>query len=168
VQWSSTTLVTVELTAGGVTSLGYSYADETAAPLCERLLRSIVIGDVLDEARELIDSQAIDVLRTDVTHRGGITNFLKIGHFAEICHIPFSARTSPSIHTSLCCALPSAINIEYFADHARVESMLFDGVRKPVKSDLKPDFSRPGLGIELKRGEAEKFKVFSATVGNAS
>lgn len=121
---------------------------------------------VLDDARELLDAQAVDVLQTDVTRCGGITNFLKIGHLAEICHVPFSAHTAPSIHASVCCALPSAINIEYFADHARIESMLFDGARKPVKGDLSPDLSRPGLGIELKRADAGKFKIFSASVNS--
>jgi L-alanine-DL-glutamate epimerase-like enolase superfamily enzyme len=118
---------------------------------------------VLDDARELIDSQAVDVLQADVTRCGGITNFMKIGHLAEICHVPYSAHTAPSIHTSICCALPSAYNIEYFADHYRIENMLFDGARKPINGNLEPDLTRPGLGIDLKRANADKFKVFSAS-----
>jgi hypothetical protein len=37
--------------------------------------------------------------------------------------------------------------------------MLFDGVPKPVDGKLFPDMSRPGLGIEFKYKEAEKYKV---------
>ena len=43
----------------------------------------------------------------------------------------------------------SADQLEYFHDHVRVESMLFDGVLEPVEGALVPDRSRPGHGIEL-------------------
>jgi hypothetical protein len=35
--------------------------------------------------------------------------------------------------------------------------MLFDGALKPINGELRPDLSRPGLGLELKRADAEKF-----------
>ncbi len=119
---------------------------------------------VLDDARLLIEAQAVDVLQADVTRCGGITNFLKIGHACEIHHLPLSAHTSPSVHATLCCALVSAMNVEYFHDHSRIEEMIFDGALKPVNGNLKPDMSRPGLGLELKRADAEKFQVFSAKI----
>jgi hypothetical protein len=37
--------------------------------------------------------------------------------------------------------------------------MLFDGVLEPVDGVLRPDPERPGLGIELKRREAEQWAV---------
>jgi L-alanine-DL-glutamate epimerase-like enolase superfamily enzyme len=119
---------------------------------------------VLDDARLLIEAQAVDVLQADVTRCGGITNFLKIGHICETYHLPLSAHTSPSVHATLCCALVPAMNVEYFHDHERIEHMIFDGALRPVNGNLKPDPSRPGLGLELKRAEAEPFQVFSATV----
>ena len=42
--WSSTTLVLVEATAGGVTGLGYSYADEATARLIHDTLAPLVCG----------------------------------------------------------------------------------------------------------------------------
>jgi hypothetical protein len=36
---------------------------------------------------------------------------------------------------------------------------LFDGVLTPQDGALVPDASRPGLGIELKRDNAERFRV---------
>jgi hypothetical protein len=39
----------------------------------------------------------------------------------------------------------------------RVEGMLFDGVLSPEGGDLRPGWSRPGLGLELKRSEAERY-----------
>jgi L-alanine-DL-glutamate epimerase-like enolase superfamily enzyme len=117
---------------------------------------------VLDDARLLIEAQAVDVLQTDVTRCGGISNFLKIGNACEMYHLPFSAHTVPSIHAAACCALVSAVNIEYFHDHYRIEQMIFDGAVRPAKGNLRPDLSRPGLGLELKRADAERFQVFSA------
>lgn len=119
---------------------------------------------VLDDARLLLEAQAVDVLQADVTRCGGVTNFLKIGHVCETYHFPLSAHTSPSVHATLGCALTPAINVEYFHDHARIEQMLFDGAIRPVNGNLKPDLSRPGLGLQLKKQEAEKFEIFSADV----
>jgi L-alanine-DL-glutamate epimerase-like enolase superfamily enzyme len=119
---------------------------------------------VLDDARLLIEAQAVDVLQADVTRCGGITNFLKIGHVCETYHFPLSAHTSPSVHATLCCALVAAINVEYFHDHERIEHMIFDGAVRPVNGNLKPDLSRSGLGLELKRADVERFQIFSATV----
>ncbi len=43
-QWDSTTLVVVEVQAGGKRSLGYSYADVATAKLIEDKLASVVVG----------------------------------------------------------------------------------------------------------------------------
>jgi L-alanine-DL-glutamate epimerase-like enolase superfamily enzyme len=114
---------------------------------------------VLDDAKNLINARAVDVLQTDVTRCGGTSNFLKIGHTCEMFHLPFSAHTSPSLHATLCCALPTAFNVEYFHDHERIESMIFDGAVRAVNGYLRPDLTRHGFGLELKRSNAEKFKV---------
>jgi hypothetical protein len=50
-------------------------------------------------------------------------------------------------------------HLEYFADHVQVESMLFDGVLEPVDGTLVPDRTSPGLGIELKRADVERFRT---------
>ena len=118
----------------------------------------------LDDPRLLIEAQAVDVMQADVTRCGGITNFIKIGSLCEVHHYPYSAHTAPSIHASLCCSLPAAENVEYFHDHVRIEHIFFDGAITVKNSKLKPDLSREGLSLELKRSDAEKFKVFGTTV----
>jgi hypothetical protein len=50
-------------------------------------------------------------------------------------------------------------HLEYFFDHARIESMLFDGFTPPRDGALWPDLSRPGLGVELKKSDAERYRV---------
>lgn len=114
---------------------------------------------VLDDAKNLINARAVDVLQTDVTRCGGASNFLKIGHVCEMFHLPFSAHTSPSLHATLCCALPAAFNVEYFHDHERIEEMIFDGAVRAVNGYLRPDLTRYGFGLELKRANAEKFQI---------
>jgi len=142
--------------------LGLRQIVEQAPPIMQ-----IAAGEyiyVLDDARLLLEAQAVDVLQADVTRCGGVTNFLKIGHACEISHFPFSAHTCPSLHTSLCCALVPAINLEYFHDHARIEQMIFDGAVIPKKGKFQPDLSRPGVGLELKRADAQKFQILSMSV----
>jgi L-alanine-DL-glutamate epimerase-like enolase superfamily enzyme len=130
-------------------------------------LMKIAAGEyiyVLDDARLMVEAQAVDVLQADVTRCGGISNFLKIGHLCEMFHFPYSGHTAPALHGILCCALTPAINVEYFYDHVRIENMIFDGVIQPVNGKLRPDLSRPGLGLEFKRADAQKFQVFSSSV----
>jgi L-alanine-DL-glutamate epimerase-like enolase superfamily enzyme len=48
-EWTTTTLVVVELAAGGSTGLGYTYADRATATLIADVLRPVVVGrDVFD------------------------------------------------------------------------------------------------------------------------
>jgi L-alanine-DL-glutamate epimerase-like enolase superfamily enzyme len=118
----------------------------------------------LDDARLLIEAQSVDVMQTDVTRCGGVTNFMKIGDLCEISHYPYSAHTAPSIHATLCCALLPAMNVEYFHDHVRIEHMIFDGAITARKGLLKPDVSAHGLGLTLKRADAEKFQVSTVEI----
>jgi hypothetical protein len=50
-------------------------------------------------------------------------------------------------------------HIEWFHDHVRIESRLFDGVLEPVGGALRPDPARSGHGMTLRRDEAERFRV---------
>jgi len=42
-------------------------------------------------------------------------------------------------------------------DHVRIEQMLFDGAVSPIGGALEPDASRPGLGLEWKSRDAERY-----------
>lgn len=107
--------------------------------------------------RQMLESGAVDVLQADATRCGGITGFLRASTLAQSFQIPLSAHTSPSLHCHASCALTEFRHIEYFYDHARIEQMFFDGSAKPVNGYLAPDLSRPGMGLGLKRKDAQKF-----------
>jgi hypothetical protein len=49
--------------------------------------------------------------------------------------------------------------MEFFHDHSRIERIFFDGFCEPRKGCMTPDLSRPGIGLELKQKDAEKFKA---------
>ncbi len=107
--------------------------------------------------RRMLDAEAVDVLQADATRCGGITGFLQASALCQAHHLPLSAHTAPSIHMHVGCAAIPLRNLEYFHDHVRIEQMLFDGPTAPVNGKLKPDLSRAGMGIELKRADAARF-----------
>ena len=108
---------------------------------------------------QMLDAGAVDVLQSDATRCGGISTFLKAGNTCEAHQLPFSSHCAPSLHLHPGLSLPSFFTAEYFYDHVRIENMLFDGVAKPVKGALHADMSKPGLGLEFKYADAEKYKV---------
>ncbi len=109
--------------------------------------------------RRMLEAGAVDVLQADATRCGGITGFMAAATLCEGFELPFSSHTAPSIHVHAGCAARPLRHLEYFYDHARIERMLFDGVLVPVNGRLHPDLTRPGLGIEFKRGDAEQYAV---------
>jgi L-alanine-DL-glutamate epimerase-like enolase superfamily enzyme len=110
--------------------------------------------------RRMLEVGAVDVLQADATRCAGITGFLFAGNLCSAFATPFSAHTAPSLHAHAACAVPAAINVEYFFDHYRIEQMFFDGALKPVDGTLCPDSSRPGFGLECKLPDMEKYKVY--------
>ena len=84
---------------------------------------------------------------------------LGVAALCEAFELPLSTHCAPSIHAHPLCALPPAIHGEYFHDHVRVEHMLFDGAPTPVDGALRPDRTRPGLGLALKTPDAARYAV---------
>jgi L-alanine-DL-glutamate epimerase-like enolase superfamily enzyme len=101
----------------------------------------------------------VDVLQADVTRCGGLTNLLRADGICRARNLPFSAHCAPQVSAHLCCAMERAVHVEYFHDHERIESMLFEGVVGLEDGELRPDPARPGLGIELRREAAERFRL---------
>ena len=109
--------------------------------------------------RRMLEAGAVDVLQPDATRCAGVTGFMCAGALCQAFGIPLSAHTAPSLHVHPCCALPQARHLEYFHDHVRIERMFFDGAPTPVDGALRPDFARPGLGLELREREAARYAV---------
>ena len=108
---------------------------------------------------ELLGARAVHILQADVTRCGGITNLLRVDGLCKARSFPFSAHCAPAVSAHVCCAMETALHIEYFADHVRIERILFDGTLSPAGGALAPDRSRPGLGLELCRERAAEYEV---------
>ncbi|HEY1371433.1 MAG TPA: enolase C-terminal domain-like protein [Candidatus Binatia bacterium] len=107
--------------------------------------------------RRMLDAGAVDVLQADATRCAGFTGFIAAAALCDARSMPLSAHTAPSLHAHVCCALAPARHVEYFHDHARIERMLFDGALAPERGALRPDRSRPGMGISFKRADAARY-----------
>jgi L-alanine-DL-glutamate epimerase-like enolase superfamily enzyme len=109
--------------------------------------------------RRMLDAEAVTVLQADATRCGGISGFLAAGALCWAANISLSSHCGPSIHLHVGCAVPRAIHMEFFHDHVRIERLFFDGFCEPQKGVMKPDFSRPGMGLELKEQDAAPYLV---------
>ena len=147
---------------------GISYLEEPVSSEDReglRLLRdrgpgglSIAAGEYEWTLPQLADlAGCVDILQADVTRCGGITNLLRVDGICKGRQIPFSAHCAPAVSVHACCAMETLSHLEYFHDHVRLEGMLFDGVLSPEGGELRPDGSRPGLGLDLKRADAERY-----------
>jgi len=109
--------------------------------------------------RRMLEAEAVDVLQADATRCAGSTGFMRVGALVESRSMQLSSHCGPSLHVHPCCALNNFRHMEYFHDHVRIEHMFFDGALDPINGVLRPDLSRPGMGLELKRTDAEKHVV---------
>ena len=105
----------------------------------------------------MLSAGAVDVQQADITRCGGVTGMMQVAALCQAHNLPLSGHTAPTLHTHVACAAASFKNLEYFHDHVRIERMFFDGFPELVAGELRPDLSRPGVGLELKRTDAQRF-----------
>jgi len=109
--------------------------------------------------QRMLDAEAVDCLQADLTRCGGISGFLRVAALCDARSMDLSAHCAPQISAQACTAVWHLRHLEYFHDHVRIEHMLFDGALTPVAGALRPDRSRPGLGVEFKRQDAARYAV---------
>ncbi|MGZ4201870.1 MAG: enolase C-terminal domain-like protein, partial [Thermoleophilaceae bacterium] len=77
--------------------------------------------------RGLLEAGAVDVLQADATRCGGLTGFMAAAALCQAHAVPLSSHCAPALHVAACCCAPTAVHMEWFHDHERIESLLFDG-----------------------------------------
>jgi L-alanine-DL-glutamate epimerase-like enolase superfamily enzyme len=92
----------------------------------------------LADSAALIGAGAVDCLQLDVTRCGGITEFLRGAALAAAHSLQVSGHCAPNRHAHVGMAVPNLRHAEYFHDHQRIESMLFDGVLDPHGGAMPP------------------------------
>jgi L-alanine-DL-glutamate epimerase-like enolase superfamily enzyme len=111
-------------------------------------------------ARAMLAAGAVDCLQLDVTRCLGITGFLEAAAAAGAHQVDVSAHCAPQQSVHACTAVTRLRHLEWFHDHTRIESMLFDGLVEPNGTgELRPDRDRAGNGLCLRRADAERFRV---------
>lgn len=101
----------------------------------------------------------VDCLQIDVTRCGGITELLRAASVAAAVGLDVSTHCAPHQHLTVAAALPNLRHMEWFHDHVRIESMLFDGAVAAPGGLAPVNLDAPGHGLALRTGEAEPYRV---------
>ncbi|MFU8871788.1 enolase C-terminal domain-like protein [Micromonospora sp. SL4-19] len=101
----------------------------------------------------------VDCLQIDVSRCGGITEFLRAAAVAAAAGLEVSAHCVPHQHLPVAAAVPNLRHLEWFHDHVRIESMLFDGAVPATGGAAAVPLDRPGNGLELRADAAENYRV---------
>jgi L-alanine-DL-glutamate epimerase-like enolase superfamily enzyme len=116
-------------------------------------------GYTADYLHRMLDADAVDVLQADVTRCGGFTGWFQVAGLCEPHHVDLSGHCAPALHLHAACAVPRLRHLEWFHAHVRIEQMLFDGAPSPRGGMIRPDLSRPGIGLALKRQDAARYRT---------
>jgi L-alanine-DL-glutamate epimerase-like enolase superfamily enzyme len=110
--------------------------------------------------QRMLDAGAVDCLQADVTRCGGISGFLRAAALCDARSADLSAHCAPQLSAHACTAVWHLRHLEYFHDHNRIEHLAFDGCLEPEAGGvLRPDRTRPGLGLEVRWPDLEKWRV---------
>ncbi|MEV6927345.1 enolase C-terminal domain-like protein [Dactylosporangium sp. NPDC051485] len=89
----------------------------------------------------------------------GLSASMRVAALAAV-GLELSGHCAPALHLDVAAAVPNLRHLEYFHDHVRIESMLFDGVASPTAGGvLRPDRSAPGHGLTFKTADANPYLV---------
>jgi D-arabinonate dehydratase len=109
---------------------------------------------------QLVELNAADILQPDATVCGGVSEWMKIAHYAAALDVPIAPHYNWDFHTQLCAAVPNALFVEYFLASSGVK--MFDALladpMKPVNGYLEPR-TAPGFGLELIAAEVERYRI---------
>jgi L-alanine-DL-glutamate epimerase-like enolase superfamily enzyme len=109
------------------------------------------VADLAD-ARLLLG--AVDCLQLDVTRCGGYTGFLRAAALAQAAQLEVSAHCAPAVTLPVAAAVPNLRHVEWFADHARLEPKLVDGIPDVHEGAMRVG-AQPGHGYQLAASAAE-------------
>ena len=116
-------------------------------------------GYAPDDFAAIVSAGAADVLQADVTRCGGFTGFALVDALCEAHDLPLSSHCAPYVTLHAAAAAKRLRHVEYFFDHVRIERLFFDGASEPHGGSLTPDLNRPGIGLELRRKDAERYSL---------
>jgi L-alanine-DL-glutamate epimerase-like enolase superfamily enzyme len=103
----------------------------------------------------------VDCLQIDATRCGGYTEWLRSAAVAASFGLTVSGHCAPHVHAPVAAATPNLRHLEWFHDHVRIESMLFDGTLDPTGGTIRPSPDRSGHGVVFDTDVAAKYLTSS-------
>lgn len=136
---------------------GNRFVRDHAPPIME--ISNGEYGYAPHDFRQIVAAGAADVIQADVTRCGGYTGFLAVDALCEANDLPLSSHCAPYVTVPAGAAARKLRHLEYFHDHVRIEKQFFDGTPDPEHGELRADLERPGIGLEFKRTDAERYTL---------
>src|SRR3954471_14789649 len=115
--------------------------------MCSDVATGEYITEV-DDLRALVP--AVDCVQLDATRCGGYTGFLRRAALAAAYHLEVSAPRAPALHRPVAAGVPNLRHVSYFADHARLEPELVEGVLAVAEGQLPAAAGETGHGMRLR------------------
>jgi L-alanine-DL-glutamate epimerase-like enolase superfamily enzyme len=102
---------------------------------------------------------AVDCPQADVSRVGGITGWRRVAALTDAHHVHLSGHCAPHLHLDVAAATANLRHLEWFHDHVRIESLLFDGTTTPTGGALRWDPGAPGHGLTLRSADADRYRI---------
>jgi L-alanine-DL-glutamate epimerase-like enolase superfamily enzyme len=107
----------------------------------------------------MLQAGAVGCLQADVTRCLGITGFLEVAALCSAHGVDLSAHCAPQLSAHACAAVRRLRHLEYFHDHVRIETMLFDGCLRAAGGVIRPGEAGLGNGLAFRREVADRYRT---------
>ncbi len=110
--------------------------------------------------RDLLRTQAVDILNPDAACLGGITEYIKVAAMADAHGLVMSPHGQQQVHVHLDCGLPNVIMAEFYPP--QYDAKIYEAFQNPIlpnsdgtvcPSDV------PGVGLDINREMLKEFQV---------
>jgi L-alanine-DL-glutamate epimerase-like enolase superfamily enzyme len=106
----------------------------------------------------MLDAGAVDCLQADATRCGGYTGWLVAANLAGAHQLQVSAHCAPNVHAPVAGSVTNLRHVEYFHDHHRIETTLFDSALPVRAGMLIPRTDVIGHGLALRAADAAQWR----------
>jgi L-alanine-DL-glutamate epimerase-like enolase superfamily enzyme len=112
------------------------------------------------EFRDLLERRAADILQPDAGVLGGVSEWMRVAHAAEVMDVPVAPHWHADVHVHLAAAVRNCLTVEYF----RVDEDIYNFERVLAERLLPaggqiPLPQRPGIGLALDEDAVRRFTV---------
>jgi len=109
--------------------------------------------------KELIEKNGATIIQPDALIMGGATEFMKVASFAETHHLEIAPHGNQNVHIQLLCAIPNGLILEYYVSTTDpLWGQIYQNDLK-LKNGMVSPPDVPGLGLEIKEKNLEKYRV---------